>query len=192
MRDICSKPRSIRTSNKTTFVVEVNSKEQSTAVQAITNINGIAAEITVNNFAHLKKGLIYIYGYNRHNFESFKARLIKQHGLQDVTEATWIKNRSNNRAVTLLLTFHKEMLQLIDIPREMTKTRIVEYKQRPLMCEKCLIYRYGKNNCEEEQRCGKCSGTGHNRTECTEQKLRCFHCEGDHEAGNRMCSEQKY
>ena len=191
-RHIGSKPKSIRTSNKTIFVVEVNSKEQSTVVQEITNINGISAEISVNNFAHLNRGLIYIYGYNMNNFESFKASLMEQHDVQDVTEATWIKTRSNNRLVPLLLTFHKEVPQFIDIPGEMMKTRVVEYKQRPLMCKKCLIYEHGKNNCEEEQRCGKCSDTGHNRTKCTEQKVRCFHCEGDHEAGNRMCSEQRY
>ena len=40
----------------------------------------------------------------------------------DVTEAIWIKTRSNNRAVPLLVTFHKEIPQFIDIPGEIMKT----------------------------------------------------------------------
>ena len=35
------KQKSIRTANKTTFVIEVNSKEQSNAIQTITSLNGI-------------------------------------------------------------------------------------------------------------------------------------------------------
>ena len=121
-RHIGSKPKSIRMSNNMTFVVELNNKNHNIAVQAITNINRMAVEISVNNFANLNRGFIYIYGYNMSNFKSLKARLMKQRGLQDATKATWIKIRSNNRAVPLLLTFHKEIPQLINIPGEMMKT----------------------------------------------------------------------
>ena len=191
-KHIGSKPKSIRTANKTTFIIEVNSKEQSNAIQTIAKLNGIETEIKVNSFAHLNKGLIYVYGYNMRNFEVFRERLIEQHGLQDVKEAPWIKTRSNNRATPLLLTFHNELPQYIDIPGEMMKTRVMEYKQRPLMCRKCLEYGHGKSVCQKDQRCNKCSAVGHERLECTVQQAKCIHCEGNHEAGSELCVEHRY
>ena len=118
-KHIESKPRRIRTTNKTTLIIEVNSKEQSNAIQTIAKLNGIETDIKVKSFAHLNKGLIYVYGYNMRNFEVFRERLIEQHGLQDVKEAPWIKTRFNNRTTPLLLTFHNELSQYIDIPGDM-------------------------------------------------------------------------
>ena len=42
-------------------------------------------------------GLVYVYGYNLSKFEAFKRVLIKQYGLQDVIEASWIKPRGNTK-----------------------------------------------------------------------------------------------
>ena len=191
-KHIGSKPKSIRTVNKTTFIIEVCNKEQGSAVQTITNINGIDAEIKINNFAHLNKGLIYVYGYNMVDFDGFKSKLMEQHNLQDVKEASWIKTRSNNRATPLLVTFHNELPHHIEIPGEMMNTKVIEYKQRPLMCRKCLAYGHGKNSCEKEQRCKKCSESGHDRAECAAQQAKCVHCGGNHETGSETCVEHRY
>ena len=113
-----------KVSEPSTRPLEINSKEESNAIQTIAKLNGIETEIKVNSFAHLNKGLIYVYGYNMRNFEVFRERLIEQHGLQDVKEAPWIKTRSNNRATPLLLTFRNELHQYIDILGEIIKTRV--------------------------------------------------------------------
>ena len=89
-QQVGSKPKTIRTINKTTFTVEIATKEERIAMQAVGNINIIDVEVTVNT-ALINKGLVYIYGYNMVDFESFKEGLTKQYGLSSIIEATWIK-----------------------------------------------------------------------------------------------------
>ena len=108
-RLIGTKPKAIRTLNTTTFTIEVDSVEQSTAMKAITEINGINTEMNVNTTFYKIKGLIYIYGYNMSSFQAFQSKLKEQYGLHEVVEATWIKVRNNNRATPLLLTFCSEL-----------------------------------------------------------------------------------
>ena len=57
-----AKPNTIRTTNKTTFTVEIVSREQSTAMQSVTSINSIPVEISFNTALNAYKGLLYIYG----------------------------------------------------------------------------------------------------------------------------------
>ena len=80
----------------------------------------------------------------------------------------------------------------IDIPCEMMKTRVMEYKQRLLICRKRLEYGHGKSVCQKDQRCNKCSAVGHERLECTVQQVKCIHCEGNHEVGSELCVEHRY
>ena len=188
---IGTKPKAIRTLNTTTFTIEVDSVEQSTAMQAITEINGINTEISVNTTFYKTKGLIYIYDYNMSSFQAFQSRLKEQYGLHEVVEATWIKARNNNRAKPLLLTFCTDLPQYIDVPGELIRTKVYEYKQQPLMCKRCLKYGHGVKHCEKEQRCAKCSADGHERNECKSMGEKCVHCGKDHQAGERGCIEQK-
>ena len=187
-----AKPKTIRTTNKTTFTVEIASREQSTAMQAVSKINGIPVEISVNTALNGNKGLVYIYGYNMVDFEAFKAGLTAQYGLSSIIEATWIKPRNGNGAKPLLLTFPNELPQYLNIPGEMMMTKVIEYKRRPLMCKRCLEYGHGKNQCEKEHRCGKCATSGHVKEECSSNEVRCHHCKEDHEAGSVWCIEYRY
>ena len=59
-------------------------------MQRITEINGISTEMSANKSFNTIKGLVYVYGYNLSGFETFKRGLIKQYGLQDVIEVSWI------------------------------------------------------------------------------------------------------
>ena len=86
-QQVGSKPKTIRTTNKTIFTVEIATKKKSIAMQTVGNINGIDVEVTVNTALNINKGLVYIYGYNMVDFASFKG-LTKQYGLSSVIEAT--------------------------------------------------------------------------------------------------------
>ena len=149
-------------------------------------------EVTVNTALNINKGFVYIYGYNMVDFESFKEGLTKQYGLSSVIEATWIKSKRANSAKPLLLTFPNELPLYLDIPGEMMRTKVLEYKQRPLICRKCMEYGHGKNQCDREQTCSRCGMSGHGRDDCNSDEMKCFHCEGNHEAGSNLCIEYKY
>ena len=186
-----TKPVSIRSTSKHTFTIEVNSKQQASCINSLRDINGIPVKISVNSKLNVNKGLIYIYNYSMCDFQSFKEGLMKQHGLQDVIEPHWIRPRQNNKAKPLLLNFPGEMPQYIQIPGEQAMTRVIEYKQRPLICRKCQEYGHSKNNCRDEVRCGNCSERDHTSEECTNPK-KCHHCKEQHQAGNRECKEYRY
>ena len=100
-----SKPKAIRTLNKTALTIEVNCDEQSKEMGKLEKLYGIEVRITVNNKLSANKGLIYIYGYNMTDFEKFKKGLMEEHGLIDVVEPTWITSTRNKRAKPLLISF---------------------------------------------------------------------------------------
>ena len=83
--------------------------------------------------------------------------------MQEVVEPNWIKPRGNSKAKPLLLSFQRELPYFMDLPGEMMRTRVHEYKQRPMMCKNCLEYGHGKKYCEKEQRCAKCGDQQKNR-----------------------------
>ena len=118
-----AKPKTIRTSSKTTFTVEVANKEESTAMQKVKDINGMSVEVSVNTALEVNKGLVNIYGYNTGNFEAFKAGLAEQYGLSSVVKATWIKQRRGNNAKPLLLTFPNELPQYLNNPGEISSAQ---------------------------------------------------------------------
>ena len=80
----------------------------------------------------------------------------------------------------------------LDIPGEMMRTKVLEYKRRPLICRKCMEYGHGKNPCAREQTCSRCGKSGHGRDDCNSDEMKCLHCEGSHEVGSDLRTEYKY
>ena len=56
-------------------------------MSTIDKIIEIPVEITVNTPSDIQKRLVYIYGYNMSNFDTFKEGLVRQHRLVQVEEA---------------------------------------------------------------------------------------------------------
>lgn len=187
-----SKPRSIRSTNTNSFTVEINTEKESQIMSELKNINNIPIEIQVNNSISIIQGLVYVYNYNMADFDKFKEGLKKQYGLQEAIEPHWIKAREKVQAKPLLLNFREELPAFIDIPGEMMRTRVYEYKKRPLMCATCQEYGHTKNHCNNDVRCGKCSEEGHQESECESNDKLCFHCKGKHNTRDRTCRIFKY
>ena len=66
--------------------------------------------------------------------------------------------------------------------------RAVEYKtfKAPLMCFKCQKFDHISTNCENEEKCKKCSGN-HNHKDCESDTLKCANCGKDHPSTFRGC-----
>ena len=185
------KPLTIRSKTKTIFTVEVSSAEESRVMQTLSNLNGIHIKTTINTSLNIRKGLTYIYNYNLADFPEFRKELMEQYGLLDVIEPGWIRSR-NTKAKPLLLTFRDEVPQYLDIPGENMKAKVYEYKDRPLLCKMCLRFGHSKKNCQETQRCAKCSELNHSVEECQSETIKCLHCNEGHQTGNYRCREYKY
>lgn len=69
------KPKNIRSTNRESFVIEVNNKEQSEAIMKIVTINNTPVNITQDSTFSTSKGLINIYNYDLTDFDNFKLLL---------------------------------------------------------------------------------------------------------------------
>ena len=187
-----SNPRTIRTLNNTTFVVEVASREQAVALSKLTEVNGIEVKVEENSNLSVNKGIIYINEYNMRDFNMFKEGLKQDYGLLDVIEATRMNKGRNGRTVPLLIDFRGDLPAFLEVPGEQARTKVVEYKRSPLMCRKCQEFGHSQKWCVNSARCGRCSEEGHETGDCEAREVKCYHCEKDHIAGSRTCLEYKY
>ena len=103
-------------------------------------------------------------------------------------EATWIKVKDDRTKPLLIHLSGSEMPSYIDLPGEQEKTRVYEYRERPKVCRKCLEYGHRTKFCEKETKCRLCCQTSHMAVKCLQQTARCYHCEGEHQTGSRICS----
>ena len=125
----------------------------------------------------------------------FRSGFMQQHYLQEIIEPRWIKARHNNRAKPRSLSFRsfrEELPLYIDIPGENMKSKVYEYKERPVMCKKCLQYGHTKNSCRDNQRCAKSGEDNHEVAKYTTNEPRCLHCSLTFEASTTPAAEQAF
>ena len=60
-QQIDKSPVKIRTSGKNSYIIQVDSEEQSRKIMNIKQINNINVEMTENQFINISKGIVYIY-----------------------------------------------------------------------------------------------------------------------------------
>ena len=187
---IGSKPRSIRTQDKSCFTIEVSSFQESVDMMKITQLNGIPVNMSVNTSLGVQKGLIYVHGYNMSELESYCNSLKSQYNLVKVEDPVWIKPQGNRLSKALLLSFRGDLPTFIDIPGEIMRTKVYEYKKKPLLCTNCLEYGHSHSICRGSAKCMNCSGNDHCPSNCSSQP-KCYHCGLNHKTGSRTCQEYK-
>ena len=90
---IGEKPKSIRSSGKGAFIIEVSTVQQSRDILKLAQINNMPVEIREDH--NIKnKALIYIHQYDLRDFEQFREGLKDDFNLYDVQMANWIKPRT--------------------------------------------------------------------------------------------------
>ena len=105
-------------------------------------------------------------------------------GVVGVEKSTWIKpNRAGTR--TFLLTFNRELApEYVKIPGEAQRTKVYEYKQRPMQCKKCQQYRHTIN------RCRTCEALTHARQLAS--SVATVVCGEPHVTWNRKCKDNLF
>lgn len=187
-RSLGHRPTNIRSSNKSSFLVEVDHRRSSEIMPTIKKINDIDVQISeCTNFGSCK-GLVYIYGYDMTDFESYRNGLIMQPPIQDAQKATWIKSR-NPLSTPLLLTLNMDEPPLyLNIVGEQGKTRVYEYLPKPMVCKICIEYGHTAKYCKETSpTCRKCGIVGHSQDRCISETTICHHCRDEHPTATRKC-----
>ena len=180
-----------RSINSTTYIAKTKTNQQSERLIILKNINQISVEVRKGNHNTRPKGIIYINDYDMNNFEGYKSELLKILPVSDVMRASWIKSK-NNRATPLLLVFNKqEIPSYLSIPGESALTKVYQYKNKPLLCNRCQNYGHSFKRCESPVVCGRCDTRGHSSDACESNILKCHHCSEQHASGFKECIEYK-
>ena len=153
----------------------------------------LSFKCTVENFTKFNycKGLVYIQEFWKDEPNEFKRELMEEFpNIADIEEASFIKSKGN--ATPLLLYFKTPAPPPhLDIPGEPYITKVYNFKNKPMMCKKCLKYGHTKKNCKETAaKCAKCCGENHKEEDCS-ANVKCLHCPENHKTGNIACTKQK-
>ena len=114
-------------------------------------------------------------------------------------EAEFFK-RNGRFTGTIKIKFNKEeeLQDTIDNCISIFEHRyIVEpfiFKPRVIKCNKCQVYGHLSRLCLNPKTvCGKCKSEEHETLECTvtRENFVCCHCDGNHQAGDKMCEVMK-
>ena len=181
----------LRSINSTTYSAKTKSTRQSDKLITLKNINTTPVEVRKGNYNLRPKGIVYINDYDLSSFDDYKNELMKILPVSDITRAPWIKSK-NNRATPLLLIFNKQDIpSYISIPGEAALTKVYQYKNKPLLCNRCQRYGHSFRRCESPVICGRCDTRGHSADTCESELIKCHHCAEGHTTGNKNCNEYK-
>jgi hypothetical protein len=181
------KPKTIRSLDKTAYVIEVNDERQGHEVTKMTHINNFPVKMTEHDVTRFTRGLVYVYECDLLDFETFKTGLIDEFGIQDAEMAFWIKPR-NMFSKPVMITFKTRVPDFLDIPGEQSKTKVYEYLPSPMLCKKCLTYGHTAKRCDAViDTCAKCDEEGHSFKNCTSTTEKCHHCKRQHRTAWRTC-----
>ena len=119
--------------------------------------------------------------------DEYIAELIKILPISEIQRATWIKSK-NSKSIPLLLIFNKqEIPAYISIPGESALTKVYQYKNKPLLCQRCMNYGHSYKRCELPVVCANCDNSGHSADVCQSDSPKCHHCASRHATSSKEC-----
>ena len=137
-------PSDIVSHGQTGFIIKVKNAKQSEKMLQLEQV--LSFKCTVENFTKFNycKGLVYIQEFWKDEPNEFKRELMEEFpNIADIEEASFIKSKGN--ATPLLLYFKTPAPPPhLDIPGEPYIKKVYNFKNKPMMCKKCLKYGHTK------------------------------------------------
>ncbi|XP_064461913.1 uncharacterized protein LOC135372152 [Ornithodoros turicata] len=168
--------------------VEVHTKQQSTALQAVKQVGDIKVTVTTHRTLNIVKGVI-----SEDELLSCSEAEIEE-GLKDqgVVCAKRIVMRRDGKEVQtkhVILSF-----QLHTLPSEIKagyiNCHIRPFIPNPRRCFKCQRFGHSSQMCRGQQVCPKCAGNDHPPESCSKE-FHCVNCQGGHPTYSRSCPRWK-
>ena len=102
-------------------------------------------------------------------------------------EANWIKPRRETTQVFMITSMNDKLPEFLE-----KRTKVYEYKDRPMLCKKCWKYGHTEKRClSQVVLCGRCAGPGHQSGGCISEVAKCGNCGGAHISGQASCLNRK-
>ena len=139
--DLANQPggpaETIRAGGRDSFLVSLYSENQSNKMKRVEQIAGNKCQVSDENFLKRTKGLVYIQNYHIEDLESFALGVKEQCRVKELVEAKWIMPRRETTQVFMIILMNDKLPEFIRIPGEAERTKVYEYKDRPMLCKKC-------------------------------------------------------
>ena len=175
------------------FVVKVKSKEQGKLIEKMKTVCNVPCEVKTHDIMNYCRGIIYVHGYCKEDAEQYGEELKDEFPfIVKVENPAFLK--SNNDATPLLISFATTVPpQSLDIPGEPYPNRVYPFRNKPMLCKKCLKYGHTKKHCKNQQICSTCTSIScASLTEDVSCKSvpKCLHCPQPHKTGDKTCSKE--
>ncbi|XP_064482541.1 uncharacterized protein LOC135395232 [Ornithodoros turicata] len=168
--------------------IEVQTREQSSALQAVRKIRDIPVSIAKHRNLNIVRGVIS----EIELLECTDSEI--EEGLREegVVAAKRIVMRRDGKEIStkhIVLSFELHKLPTT-IKAGYLNCHVRPYVPNPRRCFKCQRFGHGSQVCRGQETCPKCSGTDHPAESCRNQ-VRCANCKGDHPVYSRSCPRWK-
>ena len=180
-------PDRLETEGKSAYCIKVNTKAQAIKLQGVTEVDGKSCHVEPHSHRNSSKGLIFIKEFDVCDVAPLKDYL-REFNVIGVEPAPFIKTKSITTKAFIITFSTPKTPYSIYIPGERSDTQVQPFRNRPMMCQKCLSYGHTQKRCRSEVACcRRCSSRDHVEADCGVSTPKCFHCEGEHPAGSRDC-----
>ena len=180
-------PDRLETEGKSAYCIKVNTKAQAIKLQGVTEVDGKSCHVEPHSHRNSSKGLIFIKEFDVCDVAPLKDYL-REFNVIGVEPAPFIKTKSITTKAFIITFSTPKTPYSIYIPGERSDTQVQPFRNRPMMCQKCLSYGHTQKRCRSEIACcRRCSSRDHVEADCGVSTPKCFHCEGEHPAGSRDC-----
>lgn len=164
--------------------VEVQTKEQSSALQSLEKINELAVTVTVHRTLNIVKGVISV----DELIDCTESEIEEGLKEQGVVSAKRIVMRREGKEIPtrhIILSFQRHTLPA-DIKAGYLSCTVRAFVPNPRRCFKCQRFGHSSQVCRGQATCPKCSGKDHTPESC-KNEFQCTNCQGAHPVYSRSC-----
>ena len=138
---IGGKPKQFTGFNSTSFTIEVSTVLQAEKLGNSLTINDCTYDVIPHPYFNKTRGLNYVEDVKINDIIEFKEYLQNRYeNLHEITEAPFIKSRNIGTQVFIVEFNQDHLPHSLYIPGERTDGRIYKFRNKPLLCNKCLQY----------------------------------------------------
>ena len=144
-----SPPERLETEGKSTYCVKIKTGEQARKLLTLTDIEGKSCKVEPHSHRNSSKGLVFIKEFDVDDVTLLKDYL-REFDVIAVEPAPFIKTKSKTTKAFILTFNSPKTPYSIYIPGERSDTQVQPFKNRPMMCQKCLTYGHTQKRCRSE------------------------------------------
>ena len=146
---IRGEPLSVTSMGRDCLLRAVRTRMQSENMSRLKKVDGKECSVEIHRSLSTSEGIIYVKEFDITPKELESG--LGDYAIREIQEATWIKPFNKN-SIEFIVTFNQERApEYSRIPGEGNRTKVYEYKQRPMRCRNCQEYGHTRNRCRSEQ-----------------------------------------